>query len=197
MFEDWLSFVARIAGGVFASYCLLEGGRRLRLSNVRRTALAMVAFGAIYFALFGALAHWSHQLLSAPIDTTSQDRFSSELPLDWGKELSPEKREVSSRNYARIAYLRHGKLINYFERSGTARPFAPSQDDIRERETTVASDAKLQAMADATSRASIYLWLWGLMCLLIGLTMANPKGSLPANPTVEPDAPKTGVRGSQ
>jgi len=194
MFEDWFSYVGKIVGGVFASYCLLEGGRRLRVSNMHRTALAMVAFGALYFALFGALAQWSHKLLSEPVDVTSKGRFTSELPQDWGKDMSPEKREASSLSYARIVYLRHGKLVNYFERSGTARPFAPSQDDLRQREATVASDAKLQTMADATSGASVYFWLWGFLCLLFGLVLVDPK--TPANPTAEPDARKGGARGS-
>ena len=64
-----------------------------------------------------------------------------EVPAGWGKDMSPEQR-ARSIILARLAFTDHGKLIEYVEESGNRVRFAPTEEDIRSRDTFLIMAAK-------------------------------------------------------
>lgn len=156
----------------------------------------MAAFGGIFCVLWGGFEYWKHHVLSGVVDTLRQTVSMRELPTDWSKSVSPEIREAVSLAHARMAFLKSGTLTPYVDASGGHKLYAPTQDEIKQREETLVTTAKLElSMRDGYMGALVW-WLWAILAVLFGIGFSRDERSMPANSTVEPDARKKSARGS-
>jgi len=145
----------------------------------------MTVLAAGICALYGAFAYWKYTDLKATLSVSQRKAAATQPPPNWGKGLSPEKKEVLSLARARQAFMESGTLASYVDRGGETRTFAPTQEDLMRRERVVAYYSRTEYAA-RSSLAEALLWLiMGLVAILFGFTMSFEK--LP--PTAEPDAP--------
>jgi hypothetical protein len=196
MITQWLDFVATTAGGAVAFICLFEGTRRMRAYGIHRTAVLLAAFGTLFCLAHVSFSYWRHVALKDMAQGLPMKMFTDELPPNWGKQLASKERETSSLAMARIGFVESGKFRSYFDQAGERRKFSPSEDDIKSRDAAVVTKARLE---DAVGRnfGDALVWLiWAIVAGAFGFGVAGDKRSLPANPTVETDARKSGARGS-
>ena len=184
MIENWVDFAVNVVGGATAFLCLFDGTRRLFAFGVHRKALLMTVLAAGICALYGAFAYWKYADLKATLSMSQRKSAATQPPPNWGRGLSPEKKEVLSLARARQTLMESGTLGTYVDRGGETRPFAPTQEDLMRRERVVAYYSRAEYAA-RSSLAEALLWLiMGLVAILLGFTMSFEK--LP--PTAEPDA---------
>jgi hypothetical protein len=178
---DWLSFAVDAVGGACAFICLFEGTRRLALSGMKRGAVLMTALGAAYCVLYGGYFILNHYELREYSEALYRQAYRVELPSDWGNHLTPPRREAASQALARSAYVESGTLRTYFDAKGGRKPYAPTQADVKRRDSVVASKALLgEAMRQSLSTG--VLWLtWGVIAVLFGFGVSREKS--PAEPT--------------
>ena len=168
----------------------------MRAYGIHRTAVLMTAFGAIFCLAYAGFSYWKHVALKDMAQVLQKKMFADELPADWGKHLDPEKREGSSVAMARMAFVESGRLRGYFDRSGDRKRYSPTEEDIKNRDFAVVTQARLED-AVRTNFGDTIVWLiWGVAAAAFGFGVARDKAPLPANPTVETDARKSGARGS-
>ena len=190
MIESWVDFVFSVIGGAAAFLCLFDGTRRLFAFGVHRKALLMTVLAAGICALYGAFAYSKYADLKATLSMSQRKSAATQPPPNWGRGLSPEKKEVLSLARARQTLMESGTLGTYVDRGGETRPFAPTQEDLMRRERVVAYYSRAEYAA-RSSLAEALLWLiMGVVAILFGFAMSFEK--LP--PTAEPDAPQGGAR---
>lgn len=196
MLTAWLDFAVTTAGSAAAFVFLFEGVRRWRAFGIHRTAVIMTALGALFCGGQSGVAYWKYGLMKEMAPTLQRDMFTGELPDDWAPNLDPAKRESSSLAMAKMAFVDTGRFRSYFDKSGERRTYAPTEDDIRQREFAVVTKARF----DDATRNSLHdalIWLvWGLVSAAFGFGVGKDRGPLPANNTVEPDARESGARRS-
>jgi len=196
MLTYWLDFAVTTAGGAAAFVCLFEGVRRWRAFGAHRTAVVMTVLGGIFCGAQSGVAYWKHGVMKEMAPTLHRNMFAGELPDDWAQNLEPAKRESSSLAMAKMTFVDTGRFRSYFDKSGQRRSYAPTEEDIRQREFAVVTMARFDdAIRNNLHDALIWL-IWALVAASFGFGIAKDRGPLPANSTVEPDARKSGARGS-
>ena len=196
MIMQWLDFAVTTAGGACAFIFLFEGTRRLRRYGIHRGAVVLTAFGALFCLAYAGFSYWKHVALKDMAQVLEKKMFAGELPAEWGKHLDPGKREGSSVAMARMAFVESGKLRGYFDRSGERKRYTPTEEDIKNRDLAVVTQARLED-AVRSNFWDAFVWLiWGIVAVGFGLGIAREKAPLPANTTAENDARKNGARGS-
>ncbi len=184
MIENWVDFSVNVVGGATAFLCLFDGTRRLCAFGVHRKAVLMTLLAAGICALYGAFAYWKYTDLKTTLSVNQRKSTATQPPPNWGKGLSPEKKEVLSLGRARHTFVESGTLASYVDRGGETSTFAPTQEDLMRRERVVAYYSRTEYAA-RSSLAEALLWLiMGLVAILFGFTVSFEK--LP--PTAEPDA---------
>jgi len=194
MIENWVDFALTVIGGATVFLCLFEGTRRLFAFGVHRKAVLMTVLAAGICALYGAFAYRKYTDLKAVLSMNQQKPATAQLPANWGRALSPERKEVLSLARARQTFMESGTLGSYIDRGGETRTFAPTQEDLmrRERVATYYSRAEYSAQS---SLAEALLWLiTGLVAMLFGFVMSFEKLPARAGPTADPDAPSDGTQ---
>jgi len=196
MIENWIDFSLSVVGGTTAFVCLFEGTRRLGAYGVHRKAVLMTVLAAAICVLYGGFAYWKYADMKPTLSASQRKPASTQLPANWGRGLSPDRREVVSLANARRAFMESGTLGSHFDRSGEIKSFAPTQEDLLRRERVVA----YYSQAEYTARANLaeaVLWLiTGLLAVLFGFAMSFEKAPPPASPSGEPDAQSGGVHSS-
>jgi hypothetical protein len=156
----------------------------------------MAVLGGLFCGAQSGVGYWKYELMKEIAPNLQRDIFAGELPGDWAPNLDPAKRESSSLAMAQMAFTETGRFRSYFDRSGQRRTYAPTEDDVRQREFVVVTKARF----DDATRNNLYdalIWLvWGLVSAAFGFGVAKDRGPLPANNTVEPGARESGARRS-
>src|SRR5713101_4960886 len=116
MIDNWVDFSLSVAGGATAFLCLFEGTRRLGAYGVHRKAVLMTVLAAAICALYGGFAYWKYADMKATLSVGLPKAASTQLPANWGRGLSPERKEVLSLANARRAFMESGKLGSYIHR---------------------------------------------------------------------------------
>lgn len=197
MTKQWLDFAASATGNACIFICLFEGARRVGAYGIHRTAVLLVAIGVVFCLLNSGLSYWRYDMAKDVSQTLSKNRNVDELPADWGKQLTPEQREESSLARARIVFVDSGEFRSYFDKSGEKKRYSPTEEDIKTRDLSVVTKARLED-AIHTNLADALTWLiWGIVTTSIGFGIGRYKPPLQANPSVETDARKSSARGSQ
>jgi hypothetical protein len=154
----------------------------------------MTVLGAVFCGVQSGVAYWKYGLLREMPQILQPDVFATELPDDWASNLDPAKRESSSMAVARMAFVDTGRFRTYFDQSGQRRTFAPTEDDVRQREFAVVTKARLEdAIRDSMNDVLIWL-IWGLVAAVFGFGIGRGRRPLPAGATVESDARENGAR---
>jgi len=180
---EWLQFVCAGIAGTFGLVCLFEGTRRAASGA---SAGRLAAGGIAIVGLLAGYAYWQHTMYleyAASYQPAGQAR---ELPGDWGKKLSPARKEAASQAYARGAFVSSGKLRQYFDISGQRKVYAPGEEDLKQRERVLAAAARLEHRAQDFFVESILWLVLGLSALLFGLGFALAPA--PKTPQAEADA---------
>jgi hypothetical protein len=196
MITQWLDFIASAVGGAFAFICLFEGVRRMGAYGIHRAAALMAGFGAAFCLAYAGFSYWKYVALSDMAQILQKSMYSKELPTDWGSQVSPAEREASSLTLARMAFADAGVLRNYFDKTGKQVRFSPTEEDIKQRDFTVVTKARLEDSIHRSFDEALLWLLWAVIATALGFGLARDKGPLPANPTVERDARKSGARPS-
>jgi hypothetical protein len=197
MIENWVDFALIVVGGSTAFLCLFDGTRRLCAFGVHRKAVLMTMLAAGICALYGAFAYWKYaDLKTTSLNMNQRKSAPTQLPVNWGRGLSPERKELLSLARARHSFMESGNLGSYFDRGGETRTFAPTQEDLTRRERVVAYYSRAEYAA-RSSLAEALLWLIvGLVAVLFGFAMSFEKLPAHAGPIAEPDAPSAGTQRS-
>ena len=196
MMTEWIDFTLSVIGGATAFLCLFEGMRRLGAYGVHRKAVLLTVLAAAACVLYGGFAYWKYADMKATLSAGQRKAPSTQLPANWGRGLSPERKEVLSLARARQAFMESGTLGSYIDRGGETRSFAPTQEDLLRRERVVAYYSRAEYTARA-SLAEAVLWLIaGLLAVLFGLVMSFEKAPPRASPSGEPDEQSGEARSS-
>jgi len=198
MILEWLEYVGDVGARLLAVLCLFEGARRLTVVGMHRTGTLVLTLGAFLCLAYGGMAYWKHTMLVDVSKVLERNILSAQLPLanDWGTACCSDKRESSSLAMVGAAFVESGKLHTYFDSAGARRLFAPSQEDIKKRENTVLSNAKIKDSTEALLSEAMHWLVAGILALLFGFGIGRELRPVPANSTVEPDARKNSARGS-
>jgi hypothetical protein len=144
--------------------------------------------------LYGGFTYWRYADMKATLSAGLRKAASTQLPANWGRELSPGRKEVLGLANARLAFMESGKLGSYIDRSGKIKSFAPTQEDLVRRERVVAYYSQAEYIARG-SLAEAVLWLiTGLLAALFGFAISFEKLPPPARPSREPDEQSGGMR---
>jgi hypothetical protein len=186
MIESWVDFVLNVIGGATAFLCLFDGTRRLCAYGVHGKAVLMTVLAASICALYGGLAYWKYTDLKASSNMNQRKAAAAQPPANWGRGLSPEKKEIFSRARARQAFTESGTLGSYIDRSGETRTFAPTQEELARRERVVAYYSRTEYAARSSLAESLLWLIIALVAVLFGIFMSLEKVPAPAGPAGEP-----------
>ena len=189
---DWAQFVATAVGGAFGLFCLFDGTRRAAGGNPDGRGGRLLAIGLLIVGLLAGNAYWQHWNYLEASKAYRAGETPRELPADFGKKMSPSKREASSQNAARSAYIATGTIRQYIDVSGQRKPFSPAPDDIKRRDKVVATDARLERKAEESFQEFILWLVLGLSALVFGVGFALEPAAKPpeeADARVEPIMP--------
>jgi hypothetical protein len=182
----WLDFVFWTVLWVLTVGWLFEGVRRLTIDRPHRKAVAIVLWNASVCIVFGAAFLFFHLSSARTLALLTQDHF-AQLPATWGADLQPEAREKASVSYAQTAFLGAGKLLNYVDRSGEWKRFVPTQEQMRERESAVRTQVRLEEVTHELLQTAVSWWLSGALAALFGWLFGRSRPKLPANRTIDTD----------
>src|SRR5256885_12718321 len=165
MIENWIDFAVNVVGGATAFLCLFDGTRRLCAFGVHRKAVLMTVLAAGICALYGAFAYWKYTDLKATLSVNQRKAAATQPPPNWGKGLSPEKKEVLSLARARQAFMESGTLASYVDRGGETRTFAPTQEDLMRRERVVTYYSRAEDRKSTRLNPSHLVISYAVFCL--------------------------------
>ena len=122
----------------------------------RRPVLKCVGAIAIYAVLVGAwfYLHVITQDLVARMESFPAVSITGE----WGRELPSDKRTEYTRILASSVFVNSGKIIKYIDLDGALKPYAPSEADIRQRDSWLQNKHESRADAQLFKQFAL-MWL--------------------------------------
>lgn len=194
---EWAQFVGTAVGGAFGLFCFFDGTRRLVGGNSDGRGSRLLVLGALMVGILAAHAYWQHWEYTELARAYRGGEPPKELPAEWGRKMSPAKREASSQNQARGTYIASGEIRQYFDITGQRKAFSPAPDDNKRREGVVANTTRLEQKAAESFRASI-LWLVLALCAFVfGIGFALEPAPKPVDDSearLEPTLPTSPAR---
>lgn len=145
----------------------VQGVLDIRMQGLQpRPALKCVGAVAIYGALVGAwfYLHVTTKDLVARMDSLPAVSITGE----WGRELASDKRTEYTRLLASSVFVNSGRFIQFIDRDGALKPYAPNESDVRQRDAWLQN--KHESVADAQAFKQLAL-AW-LAVLPLGLVVA-------------------------
>jgi len=125
--DIWL-FFAFLA--VAAIAFLAEGVIRLRTTHGATWKAVGFCTLAMAFCLFGTLAmYFVYSSSGSMLESLKKPLEPSHLRPDWGADMSKEDRTKYSQMLARISFENWHITVNYFDETGTLRPYQPTDAD--------------------------------------------------------------------
>jgi hypothetical protein len=149
--DIWV-FFALLA--VSAIAFLAEGIVRLRVSHGKAWKAVGFCTLAMVFCLVGTLGNYSFYSLSVSgLELLKKPPEPSHLRPDWGADMSKEDRTKYSQMLARISFENWHITVNYFDETGTLRPYRPTDADRG------AFHARRQAIALHEENTNLLKWV--------------------------------------
>jgi hypothetical protein len=185
---EWAQFVALGIAGAFGLFGLFDGTRRM---VARQTAGAgrIAALGVTIIGLLLGYSYWQYWTYSEAARWYRAPEEVRALPEDWGKKMAPARREATSKEIARRAFIDSGTLTSYFGASGPRKAYAPAPDDLKRREAVLTAGTRMEQKA-LRSFNEFILWLvLGLSAFVFGLCFAFESAPRPADAEAAADAP--------
>jgi hypothetical protein len=132
----------------------------------RRPVLKCVGAIAIYAVLLGA---WFYlHVITKDLVARMESFPAVSITGEWGRELPSDKRTEYTRILASSVFVNSGKFIQYIDPDGALKRYAPSEADIRQRDSWLQN--KHESRADAQLFKQFAL-MW-LAVLPLGLVVA-------------------------
>jgi hypothetical protein len=141
--DEWLSFAARWSLVPLATIAIYEGMRRLSWSRSGRNGAALVLFGIAVLGTDAASLTFSASNIESMIAVLDQKALPP-VQADVLAQMTPAEREEKTRILAQIAFDRAGALVEYVNAAGQKVRYAPTEKEIRDRETLTVSVAQAQ-----------------------------------------------------
>ena len=136
-----------------------EGTRMLVRGSVNRLSVALLSVSVLVVGI----QFFSSRYLSSHLLGTAQSLRVPSIPDPLHpdlQDLPPEDREDRSRILARARFLDSGELHRHYGSSGTSVTFAPSQQDLKDREAFLRTEAQITNTAsDVRASGERLLWL--------------------------------------
>lgn len=172
---DYLFGTSVTTAGLIATF---DGVRRLAQTGRDRLGRVLLVLGVVGCSATAAVSGYVSSIMEA--SARSLDSISaSELPDGWGAGQSPAARERNSLLYAASAYVSTGILIQHYDLAGSRKTFAPSSEQLREREKHVALRAELEFnvtyFKDVAFRVLFAMIVAALIGLWVGRTQLQPR----------------------
>ena len=176
---EWAQFICIGIGGAFGLVCLFEGARRMAGRDASGRG------GPAFRRRRGSDRHGGRLCLLAVLgvhrrgDVVPADGEQvRELPAEWGKKMSPAQAGGSEPTRGARRFISSGKLGQYFDVSGQRKVYAPAQDDLKQRESVLATAARLEHKASDSFNEFILWLVLGLSAAVFGLCFAfEPRGA--------------------
>ena len=132
----------------------------------RRPVLKCVGAVAIYGALVGA---WFYlHVITTELVVRMESFPAVSITGEWGRELPSDKRTEYTRILASSVFVNSGKFIQFIDRDGALRRYAPTETDVRQRDAWLQNKHEFRADAQAFKQFAL-VWL---MVLPLGLVVA-------------------------
>ena len=157
----------------------VQGVLDIRAQGLRpRPVLKCVGAVALYGALVGA---WFYMHVITRDLVARMDAFPAvSITGEWGRELPSDKRTEYTRILASSVFVNSGKFIQFIDQDGVLKPYAPSESDVRQRDSWLQNKHESRADAQAFKQFAL-VWL---TVLPLGLVVALfwPGGRPPSRP---------------
>jgi hypothetical protein len=166
MHMEWLDTVRYAALPTLAVALVFEGVRRLTVRAHRRKAVASLVLGLVLFCLHAAFGYYAHYLQRKVLRLAPGSVTVPELAETWGEDYSPDIRIRNSLLIAKAAYSEYGRLQKHFVEGGRWVLYAPTQEELTDREEMIKQVTAVQYYEQTTE------WLplrWGLIALFSAL----------------------------
>lgn len=178
------NFIWKDALVVFAVIWVYDGTRILTIGGQQRRGIKVLLPGIVFLVLMASISFWVSHMMGAVAEKIVLP-VKTELPADWGANMTSEKRENASRAYASVVFTSSGKLGNYFDQSSGWKPYCPTAQDIALRDQSVIVQSQLKQV-DKDANFAAYHWLvFGFIAALVGWFTGRKERKMVANPPVE------------
>jgi hypothetical protein len=145
--EQWLSFLSQLTLLPLATIAVFEGVRRLSWgrSGWQAAAILLIGIGMLggYAGFLARVASGMESAL-ATLDQMPPPR----LPASALAQMTPHEREEKTQFLAQIAFANAGMLATYISAAGEEVRYAPSEKEIRDRQTLRESLAQTRARVE-------------------------------------------------
>jgi hypothetical protein len=165
---EWFSFLIKWAMVPLATLAVFEGTRRVSLRRTAWKHAALLIFGvAVLGGMAGTLSRGASAIDSA-LALVFDQRPLPPVPGATLAQMTPQEREEKTRLLARIAFEKAGTLATYISASGQPIRYAPSEQEIREREIFRESVARTRTILEF-----IRIQVWTLMIAAVVAAVAG------------------------
>jgi hypothetical protein len=153
---------------------LFDGSRVVARDGLRRKTVVTLAVGSIMCASWVGLNYWNYVgLIELAQVRKNLTHLKPPTADEWSRPASGEEKEEVGRAAARFEFFTFGTLISYLDRNGAWKLFAPSQQEITDREASVKIDGQLETLAN-DRRNDAFMWAaWGIMAMVSGIVVGK------------------------
>ena len=177
----WGNLIVDVGMLAAALVTVFDGIRRIANDGATRKRVLAVIAGITYFGLLRAL-----QFYVSPVDSLKfEPKGVAELTPDWGKELSPQRREKASLARASAIYTSTGTLVDYIDSVGARRKYAPTQAELKQRELAVSTNQQLDTLSQNAYANGFRLLLFPIFALVIGWVVGKGQRRVAANQSLQ------------
>lgn len=164
---DLLDLATNFGLAAFVLAWTVQGVSDIRAQGLRRRpVLKCVGAIAIYAVLVGA---WLYlHVITKELVARMESFPAVSITGEWGRELPSDKRTEYTRILASSVFVNSGKFIQYIDLDGALKRYAPSEADIRQRDSWLQNKHESRADAQAFKQFAL-AWL---TVLPLGLVVA-------------------------
>jgi len=166
----------------------VQGFLGIRTQGLRpRPVLKCIAAVIVYGALVGA---WFYIHVITKDLVARMDSFPAvSITGEWGRELPSDKRTEYTRILASSVFVNSGKFIQYIDPDGALKRYAPSEADIRQRDSWLQNKHESRADAQAFKQFAL-MWLTVLpLGLVVALSWPGGRQTPRSSPSTKKSAP--------
>jgi hypothetical protein len=164
----WFHFISQCAALPLASLAVFVGVRRLALRRTAWKAAALLVCGMIYLCGYGGVLFMGASSLGSALKDVDDHHWPA-IPESTLAQLTPEDREFKTRLHARMEFEDAGTLITYINASGQRVLYAPTEEQIRQREFIKVSAAQVRVQLENLRTQGWALVIAAITALLAGV----------------------------
>jgi hypothetical protein len=139
--EDWFSFLSKWTLIPMATIAVFEGTRRVSLTQLPWRGAALLLFGIGVLGGYAGALSWGASGIAFALQAVDGGAPPA-VPEAALAQMSAQEREEKTRLLAQIKFQKTGSLATYSSVSGQQIQYAPSEKEIRDRQTLLESLAQ-------------------------------------------------------